>query len=101
MSAVFLAIGLGSAPAGSAERHSTLSIIFENDLFYHADRDYTNGMEASWTPAEGATAFPAAIAASLPKLLEMDDIRATYSLGQLMFTPEHTALAVPPMDERP
>jgi lipid A 3-O-deacylase len=99
-SAVFLAIGLGSTPAGSAERHSTLSIIFENDLFYHADRDYTNGMEASWTPAEGAI-FPVAIAASLPKFLELDDVRATYSVGQMMFTPEHTALAVPPLNERP
>ena len=90
------------APAGAAETRSTLSIIFENDLFYHSDRDYTNGMEASWTPGEDtAVVFPAAIAALLPNFLELNDVRPTYSLGQMMFTPEHTALAVPPPDERP
>jgi lipid A 3-O-deacylase len=89
-------------PARAAEARSTLSVIFENDLFYHTDRDYTNGVEVTWTPPEpGAEFLPGALRASLSGILDLGDARASYSLGQMMFTPEHTALAVPPAGERP
>jgi lipid A 3-O-deacylase len=100
---LFLIAGLfPTKPASAAESRSTFSIIFENDLFYHTDRDYTNGVEASWTPAKQESAFlPSLIKDSVLPLLGLADARPTYSVGQLMFTPEHTALTVPPLNERP
>ena len=35
-----------------AER-GTFSALFENDYFFHTDRDYTNGVEFAWTTAPG------------------------------------------------
>jgi len=90
------------APAKAAEARPTLSIIFENDLFYHTDRDYTNGMEASWSPPQMASEIlPAAFGAALSDLIDLGSARASYSLGQMMFTPEHTALVTPAAGERP
>jgi hypothetical protein len=93
------------APATSAitaDARSTLSVIFENDLFYHTDRDYTNGVEISWsTSGKGTQLLPASIQASLSNVFRLRDARASFSLGQMMFTPEHTALVTPPIGERP
>ena len=40
---------IGSLPALAAEETETgtLSLLFENDLFYDTDRNYTNGVRAS------------------------------------------------------
>ena len=91
------------APSSSAsERPSTLSVIFENDLFYHADRDYTNGVEVSWSPSDkGAEVLPSSIQTALSDILDLRSVRSSYSLGQMMFTPEHTATAIPLVGERP
>jgi hypothetical protein len=41
--------GLGQQQSNS--EIGTLSILFENDIFYHSDRDYTNGVQIAWTSA--------------------------------------------------
>ena len=88
--------------AKADEARGTAVVIFENDIFYRADRDYTNGVEFSWTPpARGRETLPALVSESLPSFFDPEAVRASYSLGQLMFTPEHTNLIVPPPTERP
>jgi hypothetical protein len=84
------------------EAHGTALVIFENDLFYNTDRDYTNGTEFTWTPSGiGQENLPAPVADLVPGFLDPEQIRASYSLGQLMFTPEQTELFTPPPTERP
>ncbi len=101
MAAAVLAVAAAPA-AQAADARSTLSVIFENDLFYHTDRDYTNGVEASWSPAgSAADILPDAITRNIANILDLERSRVSYSLGQMMFTPEHTALASPLAGERP
>jgi hypothetical protein len=71
--AVFLLLSLAAAASGAAaERSSTLSIVFENDLFYHADRDYTNGVEVSWSPRnKAAEILPVSIQTVLSDVLDL------------------------------
>ena len=85
----------------AADARDTLTIVFENDLFYHTDRDYTNGLEATWSPGEHGTAALPSFLRDLPAFLGIPDSRASYSLGQMMFTPEDTPLIDPPKNERP
>ena len=40
-----------TGPDGYAQGKGAFSILFENDLFYKADHDYTNGTEFSYTTA--------------------------------------------------
>lgn len=97
-----LLVARPSLAVSQVEPQSTYTLIFENDLFYQTDRDYTNGVEASWSPPEqGAQFIPASTMAPLLSLFDLRDIRASLSLGQLMFTPEHVALVNPPTGERP
>ena len=91
-----------STPASASESKDTYSFIFENDLFYHTDRDYTNGVELSWSPSEPASGtLPDFISSLIPQPFAQGDRRASYSVGQLMFTPEDTNLIDPPITERP
>lgn len=78
------------------------NVIFENDLFYRRDRDYTNGIEFNWSPsADRDAAHPDWLTGSLPAFFAKDDLGASYSLGQMMFTPEDTKASDPPSDMRP
>ncbi len=67
----------------------TLSLVFENDLFYNADRHYTNGVRISWlvgpnkTPdwvVQTARRFPL-----FPK--ESDAIRRSIALARICIHP--------------
>ena len=51
--ALFLAC-ICAAPARAEER-GALTLLFENDLFFHTDRDYTNGVLAAYTTAPDGT----------------------------------------------
>jgi hypothetical protein len=83
-------------------RADVYNVIFENDLFYRRDRDYTNGIEFNWSPSpDRDDAHPAWLAQRLPAFFARDDLRASYSLGQMMFTPEDTKASDPPSDMRP
>jgi hypothetical protein len=80
----------------------TFNVIFENDLFYRMDRDYSNGLELSWSPdAETSPAILFRLAAELPWFSDDGTIRTSLGIGQLMFTPEHTRLTDPIATERP
>lgn len=93
--------GPALADAQPSERGS-LTLLFENDLFFHTDRDYTNGVLAAYTTAPSDTPDWARAAAHLlPIFPRTDDVRASYALGQNMYTPTDVSLANPPRSERP
>jgi lipid A 3-O-deacylase len=98
--AAFLAIP--AIPARAAEPSGTFTTVFENDLFYRTDRDYTNGIEFNWSPTGSASEqLPEFLANLAPNLLPNDSVRVNYSLGQMMFTPENTGVYDPPLTQRP
>jgi lipid A 3-O-deacylase len=78
------------------------TILFENDLFYNSDHDYTNGVQFAYTTAPGDTPrWAVDVARSLPFFAQTGDVRARYALGQDIFTPHNLSLANPPLTDRP
>ena len=58
---------LGGAPAGAASEPGTFSLLFENDVFFKGDQDYTNGLQLAFaTPPEQSPATVVSIARALP-----------------------------------
>ena len=93
---------VAAVPARAADPSGTFTTVFENDLFYRTDRDYTNGIEFNWSPTGSASErLPEFLAGLAPNLFPRDFTRANYSLGQMMFTPEDTAAYDPPLTQRP
>jgi hypothetical protein len=109
--ACVLALVLEAGPArGDADRRDTdqagkagdFSVLFENDLFYNADHDYTNGTEFSYTTApDKAHDWAVALAEKLPFFTDTGDVRTRYAVGQIMFTPNDITLPDPPATDRP
>lgn len=101
MLALALTLLIPAMPARAAGPSGTFTTVFENDLFYRTDRDYTNGIEFNWSPVGAASEqLPEFLANMTPGLLPRDTTRVNYSLGQLMFTPEDTAAYDPPRTQR-
>jgi len=99
LSALFGGQALAADPPAE---HDSFSILFENDWFYDTDRDYTNGVEFAYTTAPDDT--PEALtdfAHDLPLMNDAGTVRASYELGQDIFTPANTQLANPPTTQRP
>jgi len=92
-------------PAGDQDRRSpkgAFSVLFENDLFYNADHDYTNGIEFSYTTAPGdSPSWLVDTARVLPFFNQTGDVRTRFALGQSMFTPHDVRLTDPPLTDRP
>jgi hypothetical protein len=89
----------GSPPT---PENGTLSILFENDIFYNTDRDYTNGVAIAWTTAPADTPdFAIDIARSVPFFGQSGEVRTTYAIGQNIYTPSNLHLADPPKTDRP
>ena len=92
-----------AAPVQTNERSSekgAFSILFENDIFYNSDHDYTNGVEFTYTTAPNDT--PGWAERATRALFHKNgDVRARYGFGQDMFTPHNLALANPPLTDRP
>ena len=105
VTAGLLALALCPAPALAAEdakEKGGFSILLENDLFYKADHDYTNGTELSYTSAPDETPDWALEAARLfPFFTDKGDVRTRYAVGQAMFTPNDITLVNPPLNDRP
>lgn len=101
--ALGILVPLVSAPAMAAdEKAGALSIIWENDIFYNSDRDYTNGAEIAYaTPPNDNVDWIVGVARSLPFFADKGDVRTSYAIGQDIFTPQHTELTVPLPNERP
>jgi hypothetical protein len=93
----------GAASAQAATDDRAFSILFENDLFYNSDHDYTNGTELSYTTAPDETPDWAIQTAHLLPFFSDDTntVRTRYALGQAMFTPNDITLVNPPLTDRP
>jgi lipid A 3-O-deacylase len=79
-----------------------LSILFENDIFYNSDHDYTNGVEVAYTTAPDDTPdWAVDVARALPFFTKKGDVRTRYAIGQDIFTPHNLALTNPPLTDRP
>jgi hypothetical protein len=79
-----------------------LSIVFENDVFFRSDRDYTNGIALFWVPTgKPAPGWMMRVARWMPWFPEDGIIRHGYAIGQNMFTPSNIKLPDPPLDDRP
>lgn len=90
------------AVRAEAPDSGTISLLLENDLFYGLDRDYTNGVQISYTSAENDAPNWALGAARLMPLFDGEGrVRASYALGQNMYTPGDITLVNPPLDDRP
>lgn len=102
---LFLAGACTGAAAADVEPrtdHGTLSLLFENDIFYKTDRDYTNGVELSYTTAAHDThKLFVDLAQALPFFSSKGTVRASFALGQSIYTPSHLSLVNPPLTDRP
>jgi hypothetical protein len=102
--AALLWAGMSASPAWAADgsEKGAFSILFENDIFYNSDHDYTNGVELAYTTAPQDTPDWAVDAARrLPFFNQGGDVRTRYALGQAIFTPHNLKLADPPPTDRP
>jgi hypothetical protein len=90
-------------PAQAAgEKAGALSIIWENDIFFNLDRDYTNGAEITYTtPPNDNVDWIVGVARAMPFFANHGEVRTSYAIGQDIFTPEHQMLTVPLPNERP
>jgi len=88
--------------AADEPESGTLGLVFENDLFYDTDRNYTNGVRASWLSGADETPAWALSAARWFSLFpEGGTVRTSYAVGQNMYTPDDITLPNPPADARP
>ena len=84
------------------EEGGTLSILFENDIFYHTDRDYTNGVQIAWTTRpEQSWDWATHTARWLPFFGQEGEVRTSYSIGQNIYTPSNLHLPNPDPSDRP
>ncbi|MCX7371215.1 MAG: lipid A deacylase LpxR family protein [Alphaproteobacteria bacterium] len=82
----------------------TLSFAAENDLFGRGgtDRNYTNGVQASWRSASAELPRPLAwFNARLGDWLGPGELRWGLAIGHTIFTPRDTARANPDPTDRP
>jgi len=101
---VGLSAALCESPAHAADgtERGTFSILFENDLFFDSDSDYTNGVELTYTTAPQDTPAWAVRAAHwLPFFTANTDVRTRYAIGQNIYTPNDLNVANPPLTARP
>lgn len=101
--ALLLASVCGTAYAAEEESEGgTFSILFENDIFYHTDRDYTNGVQVAWTTAPNDTPdWAIGLARSVPFFGQTGEVRTMYAIGQNIYTPSNLHLADPDPTDRP
>ena len=99
-----LAVLCVAVPACAADdpEKGTLTVLFENDLFYNSDHDYTNGVLIGYTTAPQDTPdWAVRLAREFPFFAQTGEVRARYALGQDIFTPHNLHLADPPPTDRP
>ena len=98
--AIFLAASAHAAAVQSEP--ATVSILFENDIFFNTDRDYTNGVQFAYTTGPDRNYdWAVETARWLPFFASTGEVRTSYALGQNIYTPKDTALFNPPLTERP
>jgi hypothetical protein len=93
---------LSPAKAADSPEKGTLSILFENDIFYNSDHDYTNGVLIGYTTAPDDTPdWAVHWARWLPFFDQGGEVRTRYALGQDIFTPSDLKDKDPPLTQRP
>jgi hypothetical protein len=95
--AVLFSCGAGVSPGGAG----TANLVVENDRPAKTDRHFTHGTQLTWTSDTGAV--PEALrtlGAHLPGLATPPE-RASYIVGQTMFTPKDIGASRPIRDDRP
>jgi hypothetical protein len=89
---------------GDLDRRGCLNIQWENDAFSlgNIDGHYTNGMRVSYLSGEDRVwPWVAKAAQALPFYPDGGRLRASYALGQNLYTPEYIGIAEPIPDDRP
>jgi lipid A 3-O-deacylase len=100
--AAALSIVVVPARAADETEQGTFSILFENDVFYNTDHDYTNGVQLAYTTAPQDTPnWATRVANWLPFFTAQSDVRTRYAVGQSIFTPNNLNEANPPPTARP
>jgi lipid A 3-O-deacylase len=100
--ATLVAAGSAFAQSQEAQESGTFTVLFENDVFYRTDRDYTNGVQLAWTsPVLEPEDWAVRLANKLPFFSYSSEVRKVYALGQDIFTPSNIALKNPPLDDHP
>lgn len=95
--AVIAAMAASAVPSAAG----TFNLTFENDRPAKTDRHFTHGTLLSWTTDEGAVPEGLkALGAELPGLATPPE-RASYILGQTMFTPQDISESRLIRDDRP
>lgn len=90
------------AVASDVPKTSVLTLMVENDLFYHSDRDYTNGIALAWGPSPEPTPdWALSIARLVPWFPKEGEVGHGYAIGQNMYTPRDITVANPPPNDRP
>jgi len=86
----------------STSRRSTLSFVYENDVFDNSDVHYTNGVRVSWIPASSQTPnWAIKFARAIPWFPDDGEVLHGYSIGQSIFTSNDISQKNPPEDARP
>lgn len=89
-------------PSRSADTRGVFSAQLENDMFQHTDRHYTHGTRFSYLTPEGDIPDEVNAAADTVPLFSTDGRkRASFILGQSIFTPSNITLRDPPANDRP
>ena len=90
--------------ADEVEKTKFIQATFENDLFFHTDRYYSDGFQVMWGERRGEANF---LSRPLDRLLCpnacTDGRRVLYSqkVGQLIYTPADISIAAPQPNDRP
>jgi len=94
----------GTDRAPPPDWRGTLSVAVENDTFARSgsDRNYTNGVQASWRSPSADLPQPLAwLDRQLGFLMGPGDLRWGLAIGQTMFTPLDTSRRNPDPNDRP
>lgn len=95
-------VAAGEAAHEPAEPRGSWAFVFENDLFYDQDRNYTNGVRLEYsTPQGGAPEWLTRIAANDFLFAPGSNYLASYALGQNIYTPRDIDVSPAPPDQRP
>ncbi|MGE4295241.1 MAG: lipid A deacylase LpxR family protein [Campylobacterales bacterium] len=80
----------------------SMTVVFENDVFYGNDRHYTNGLMVAWVPDQPRTpGWIEKLANTIPWNRERYTICYGFAIGQNMYTPSDITLSDPPLNDRP
>lgn len=96
------AVRAAEPPPRAADTAAAIGFVYENDIFANADRHYTSGVQAFYSPPESSTPdWITDAAEAFPLLDPAGHKRVVFSLGQKMYTPADISRPVPDPDDQP